>query len=208
MPKPITTLTSIGIPLPLDNVDTDQIIPARFLTVTDKAGLGDAVFSDLRYHADGSPKEDFPLNQAPYKQGQILIAGDNFGCGSSREHAPWALTDFGIRAILAESFADIFNNNALKNGLVPIVLPKAILNTAIQKATSDTTSTITVDLPSQTVTFPAAWGIDMQPFEIDSFRKTCLMEGLDDIGYSLKVMGNITTFETAYDAKHPAPTLV
>jgi len=190
----LTVLTATGVPLRQDNVDTDQVIPARFLKGTSKAGLGDSLFYDLRYLPDGTPNPAFVLNAPQYKGGQILIAGDNFGCGSSREHAPWALTDYGFKVIIAPSFADIFKNNAMKNQLLPVSLPLNIVE-AIMKAVEDNPSlSITVDLPNQQV---LAAGFDPASFQIDPFRKQCLTEGLDDIGYTLQYVDTITAYEAA-----------
>lgn len=190
-----TTLTSKCLPFNQNNVDTDQIIPARFLKVTTKAGLGDNLFYDLRYNDDGSEKGNFILNQSQYKGSKILVAPHNFGCGSSREHAPWSLVDYGFRAMIAVSFADIFKNNSLKNGLLPVELPEAVVTKLLDRIEENPDLEITIDLPNQQVLIP-----DEQPqsFEVDAFRKTCLTEGLDDIGYTLKHTNAIETYETAH----------
>jgi 3-isopropylmalate/(R)-2-methylmalate dehydratase small subunit len=190
-----TTLTSRIMPLPVNDIDTDQIIPARFLKATDKKGMGEALFADWRYNADGSPKADFVLNNPVYKGAQILLAGDNFGCGSSREHAPWALTGFGFRAVISTSFADIFRNNALKNGLLPIVVDVETHRTLFDLTEEAPHAEVTVDLASQTVTLPggqAVW------FPIDPFSKTCLLNGVDELGYILGFEKQIAEYESAH----------
>lgn len=193
--EPFNTLTSTCVPLNLNNVDTDQIIPARFLKVTVKSGLGQSLFCDWRYNADGTPKPDFPLNMPQYAGARILVAAHNFGCGSSREHAPWALSNYGIKAILAVSFADIFKNNAMKNQLLPVALPEPVIMKLLTAVEADPTLEVTVDLEHQTVTAP---GFDPQSFEIDPFRKECLLEGVDDIGYTLGHLDRIQQFENAH----------
>ena len=178
--------------LPNDNIDTDQIIPARFLKTISKEGLGDQLFCDWRYNADGSPKADFVLNTPAAKASKVLLAGDNFGCGSSREHAPWALTQYGFQAVLSTSFADIFKQNSLKNRLLPIVMPKdahAALFAALEK---DQALQVTVDLPAQTLTWP---GGPVVEFPIDAFAKDCMLQGVDEIGYVLKQDAAIAAFE-------------
>lgn len=178
--------------LPNDNIDTDQIIPARFLKTISKDGLGDQLFCDWRYDADGSPKADFVLNTPAAKASQVLLAGDNFGCGSSREHAPWALTQYGFQAVLSTSFADIFKQNSLKNRLLPIVMPKDV-HAALSAALAETpTLRLTIDLPTQTLSW--AGGQSMS-FPIDAFAKDCLLEGVDEIGYVLKQDAAIAAFE-------------
>jgi 3-isopropylmalate/(R)-2-methylmalate dehydratase small subunit len=192
--QPFITLQGRGVPLNLNNVDTDQIIPARFLKGTVKSGLGQHLFCDWRYDGSGAPKEDFPLNQPQYKGAPILVAAHNFGCGSSREHAPWALTDYGFKAILAVSFADIFKNNALKNQLLPVALPEAHILSLLSLLEQDPSVEIAIDLPTQTVQWA---GQPPLSFEIDPFRKTCLLEGLDDIGYTLGHVQAIDAYEAA-----------
>jgi len=189
-----TTLTSRIVPLPNENVDTDQIIPARFLKVTDKKGLGDNLFADWRYNADGSPRADFILNQPGMQGRQILLAGDNFGCGSSREHAPWALAGYGFRAIISTSFADIFRNNALKNGLLPVVVDKDTHQQLFSLVEEDPDMALTVDLAAQTVTLPDGRQVR---FPIDQFSRTCLLNGVDEIGYVLNLRPQIEAFERA-----------
>jgi 3-isopropylmalate/(R)-2-methylmalate dehydratase small subunit len=188
-----TTLSSKVIPLAAENVDTDQIIPARYLKVTDKLGLGDNLFADWRYNSDGSPKPDFILNNPEMKGRAVLLAGDNFGCGSSREHAPWALTGYGVRAVISTSFADIFRNNALKNGLLPIIVDKATHEQLFSLLEEDPNTSLSVDLASQTLTLPDGRGV---PFPIDDFSKTCLLNGIDEIGYVLNMRERIEAFET------------
>ena len=188
----ITEFTTRGVPLNQNNIDTDQVIPARFLKVTTKVGLGENLFRDLRYNSDDSEKLDFPLNMDKYKSGKILVAPHNFGCGSSREHAPWALVDYGFQAVIAISFADIFNNNSLKNGLLPITLPETVVLKLIADIEADPTLEITIDLPNQNVSVPNQGDFK---FDVEPFRKTCLMEGLDDIGYTMKQLEHITRYE-------------
>lgn len=187
-----TTLTSRIAPLPANDVDTDQIIPARFLKATDKNGMGANLFADWRYHADGSPKADFVLNQPQYQGAQILLAGDNFGCGSSREHAPWALTGFGFRAVISTSFADIFRNNALKNGLLPVIVDKDTHAELLDLTEETTEAELAVDLATQTVTLPGGRAVS---FPIDGFSKTCLLKGTDELGYLLSFEEKIATYE-------------
>jgi 3-isopropylmalate/(R)-2-methylmalate dehydratase small subunit len=188
----ITTIESKTVALPIDNIDTDQIIPARFLKTTSMAGLGDNLFLDWRYLADGSPNPDFPLNKPSAKGAMILITGDNFGCGSSREHAPWALVQYGFKAIISTSFADIFKGNALKNGLLPIVIP-ADIHAELLKWPG---ITLKIDLASQTVTLAGGRTVE---FPIDPFAKHCLLEGVDELGYMINQEPAIA----AYEAKRP-----
>lgn len=188
-----TTLTSRVVPLPVNDVDTDQIIPARFLKATDKKGMGDNLFADWRYNSNGSPKADFVLNKTEAQGAQILLAGDNFGCGSSREHAPWALMDFGFRVVISTSFADIFRNNSLKNGLVPIVVDKATHEMLFDLVEEVPNVEFTVDLESQTLSFPNG----SFTFPIDSFNKTCLLNGVDELGYIMNFEKEIAAFETS-----------
>jgi 3-isopropylmalate/(R)-2-methylmalate dehydratase small subunit len=180
------------VPLPVNDIDTDQIIPARFLKVIDKQGLGKNLFADWRYQSDGSPKPDFPINQAENQGAQILLAANNFGCGSSREHAPWALTGFGFKAILATSFADIFYNNALKNGLLPVVIDEDTHRKLLDARMQDASLEITIDLDNQTVSLPDGTQVS---FPVDSFARTCLMKGTDQLGYLLSFDAEITRFE-------------
>ncbi len=182
-------ITSKTVVFPVDNIDTDQIIPARFLKTISKAGLGDQLFYDWRYDASGAPKPGFILNTDAAKGAQILIAGDNFGCGSSREHAPWALTQFGFQAVVSTSFADIFKGNSLKNGLLPIVVPAEIHAALIQSPGA----VVTIDLASQTLTLPDGKSVE---FPIDAFSKHCLLEGVDELGYILKQDAAISAYES------------
>jgi 3-isopropylmalate/(R)-2-methylmalate dehydratase small subunit len=184
--------------LPVDNIDTDQIIPARFLKTTSKKGLGDQLFYDWRYDADGRPRADFVLNRPPGNRAQVLLTGDNFGCGSSREHAPWALTQFGFKAVISTSFADIFKGNALKNGLLPIEIPAAEHARLLKMLEADPLATVRVDLASQTLTLPDGTPVG---FPVDSFAKTCLLEGVDELGFLLRYEKEIA----AYEASHAAP---
>jgi 3-isopropylmalate/(R)-2-methylmalate dehydratase small subunit len=191
-------LTGIAAPLDIINVDTDMIIPKQFLKTIQRSGLGKNLFDEMRYAPDGQEIADFVLNQAAYREAQILVAGDNFGCGSSREHAPWALLDFGIRCIIAPSFADIFYNNCFKNGILPIVLPQTEVDKLMDDAKRGANATISVDLESQTIQGPDGGAIS---FEIDGFRKQCLMEGLDDIGLTLQKAQAIDAYEETLDAQ-------
>ena len=185
------SLTSQVVALPVNDIDTDQIIPARFLKATDKQGMGDNLFADWRYHADGSPKLDFVLNQPEAAGRQILLAGDNFGCGSSREHAPWALTGFGFRAVISTSFADIFRNNALKNGLLPIIVDLRTHQTLLAMVRENPGVELIIDLAAQTLSFPGG----SVTFPIDPFNKTCLLDGVDELGYILGFEKDIAAFE-------------
>jgi len=187
-----TTLTGVAAPLPMINVDTDKIIPKQYLKTIERTGLGKALFDELRYNSDGSEKPGFVLNQPAYRKAEILIAGENFGCGSSREHAPWALLDFGIRAVIAPSFADIFHSNCFKNGILPIVLPAETVAHLMDDARKGSNARLTIDLASQTITRPDGQTVH---FEIDQFRKHCLLDGLDDIGLTLKKEPAIAKFE-------------
>lgn len=180
--EPFEQLTATAVPLRAENVDTDQIIPARYLTAVTKAGMGDGLFSAWRYNADGSPKGDFVLNQPEFKGAEILVAGRNFGSGSSREHAVWALTEYGFRCVITPGFADIFFNNSLKNALLPVTLPEQTVNMLLDLVEEEPDTKISVDLVQQTVTLPDGQKLG---FEIDPFRKMCLLEGLDDLGYLL-----------------------
>jgi len=186
--KPFTPFESRLVPIPANNIDTDQIIPARFLKTTSKIGLDKQLFCDWRYDQDGNPKPDFILNTPRGRGAEILLAGDNFGCGSSREHAPWALTQFGFRAVISTSFADIFKGNALKNQLLPVVVP-ADAHAELMKSPW---ATVKIDLASQTVTLPSGRVVE---FPIDAFSKTCLVEGVDELGYMLQQDPAIVAFE-------------
>ncbi len=191
--QPFTTLTGIAAPLPLVNVDTAQIIPAKWLKTIRRTGLGAGLFESLRFREDGSENPDFVLNREPYRRAKILIVGENFGCGSSREHAPWALLDFGIRCIIAPSFADIFHNNCFKNGILPIVLPREQVELLTKEAESAAEPVFTVDLESQLIHRPS--GNEPIAFEIEPFRRHCLLNGLDDIGLTLEKLAAIEAFE-------------
>jgi 3-isopropylmalate/(R)-2-methylmalate dehydratase small subunit len=192
--QPLHTITSTIIPLPRNDIDTDQIIPARYLKVTDKSGLADGLFYGWRYFEDGSPDPDFPLNMPEYQGAEVLLAGDNFGCGSSREHAPWALTGWGIRAVISTSFADIFRNNALKNGLLPVVVDAATQSRLFALAAAEPGAGVHIDLGTQTLKLPDG---EMVVFPVDAFSKTCLLEGIDQLGYLLKFESRIETYERA-----------
>ena len=189
-----TTLTSRIMPLPVNDIDTDQIIPARFLKATDKKGMGDALFADWRYNPDGTPKTEFVLNQKTFQGAQILLAGDNFGCGSSREHAPWALTGFGFRAVISTSFADIFRNNSLKNGLLPIIVDVETHRMLFDLLEEIPTIELTVDLASQTLSFEGG----SAGFPIDHFSKTCLLNGVDELGYIQEFENQIAEYESTH----------
>jgi len=190
-----TSLTSHVVVLPINDVDTDQIIPARFLKTTDKAGLGANLFADWRYTAEGSPKQDFVLNQPRSHGAAILIAGDNFGCGSSREHAPWALIGFGFRAVISTSFADIFRNNALKNGLLPIIVDAPTHRALFDLIAEVPDAQLSIDLASQTITLPSG---QTATFPIDGFSKTCLLNGTDELGYIMGFEKEIAAYEAAH----------
>jgi len=187
-----TTLTGVAAPLPLANVDTDKIIPARFLKTIKRTGLGVHLFDTLRFDAEGKERPDFVLNREPYRHAEVLIAHENFGCGSSREHAPWALLDFGIRCVIAPDFADIFHTNCFKNGILPIKLPREICDALIDDAKLGGNARITVDLERQVVVRPNGEEIK---FEIDPFRKHLLLNGLDDIGETLQHVASIDGYE-------------
>lgn len=189
-----TKITSPVIPLPVNNVDTDQIIPARFLKVTDKVGLGKNLFADWRYAEDGEPRPDFIINRPEHQGSQILLAGDNFGCGSSREHAPWALTGWGIRVVISTSFADIFRNNSLKNGLLPVVVSPETHAMLFDLAEEMPRAAWTVNLENQVLELPAGQSI---PFEVDPFSRTCLLQGVDELGYLLSFADQIAKYEAA-----------
>jgi 3-isopropylmalate/(R)-2-methylmalate dehydratase small subunit len=195
-----TTLTGVAAPLPMANVDTDKIIPARFLKTIKRTGLGVHLFDTLRFDAEGKERPDFVLNQAPYRRAEILIAHENFGCGSSREHAPWALLDFGIRCVIAPDFADIFHNNTFKNGILPIRLPREICDQLMEDAKQGDNARLTVDLAEQVVVRPNGEKIR---FEIDPFRKHLLLNGLDDIGQTLQHAPKIDAYEAKQQSWMP-----
>lgn len=194
--EPIKTFTGRVVAVPVNDIDTDQIIPARYLKVTDKAGLGQALFSDWRYQADGSPKPDFVLNRPEHQGASVLVGGHNFGCGSSREHAPWALVGAGFQAVISTYFADIFRSNSLKNGLLPIVVDENTHRQLLSLAEEDPTTQVTVDLESQTLTLPDGRGVT---FPIDGFSKHCLLNGVDQLGYLL----GLEQETAAYEAGNP-----
>ena len=195
-----TTLTGIAAPLPLVNIDTDMIIPKQYLKTIQRTGLGKGLFDEMRYDDHGNEIADFVLNQPAYRSAEILVAGDNFGCGSSREHAPWALLDFGIRCVISTSFADIFYNNCFKNGILPVVLPQEAVDALMEDARKGANARISVDLQAQTVS--AADGT-VFTFEIDPFKKHCLLNGLDDIGLTLNKVSSIDAFETQAEQQRP-----
>jgi 3-isopropylmalate/(R)-2-methylmalate dehydratase small subunit len=190
--KPFTNFESRMAPLPINNVDTDQIIPARFLKTTSKIGLDKQLFNDWRYDARGNPVPEFVINQPESQGAQVLLAGDNFGCGSSREHAPWALTQFGFRAVISTSFADIFKQNSLKNSLLPIVVPHDVHAELFLAVAKDPASKVKIDLPNQTLTTPGGRTVE---FPVDGFSKHCLVEGVDELGYILNHEPAIAAFE-------------
>jgi len=195
-----TTLTGIAAPMPLVNIDTDMIIPKQFLKTIQRSGLGKNLFDEMRYTQDGQEIPDFVLNQPAYRNAEILIAGDNFGCGSSREHAPWALLDFGIRCVISTSFADIFYNNCFKNGILPIVMPQDVVDVLMADAKRGANARMTVDLVAQTVTTSDGQSFG---FDVDSHRKHCLLNGLDDIGLTLEKASAIDRFESQAASLRP-----
>ncbi len=195
-----TSLTGIAAPMPLVNIDTDMIIPKQFLKTIKRTGLGKNLFDEMRYTPEGEEIPDFVLNRPQYREAQILVTGDNFGCGSSREHAPWALLDFGIRCVISTSFADIFYNNCFKNGILPIVLPEAERDLCMEDAEKGANARISVDLEAQTITLSDGQEIH---FDIDPFRKHCLLNGLDDISLTLAKGNAIATFEQAATTMRP-----
>lgn len=195
-----TQLTGVAAPLPLINIDTDMIIPKQYLKTIKRTGLGSALFSELRYDSDGTEKADFVLNQPAWRKASILVTGENFGCGSSREHAPWALADFGIRCVIAASFADIFYNNCFENGILPIALPQPIVDKVMDAACNGANATFTVDLETQKITLPDGETI---AFEIDGYKKWRLLNGLDSIGLTLQKGADIDRFEAAATAARP-----
>ena len=193
-------LTGIAAPMPLVNIDTDMIIPKVFLKSIQRTGFGQNLFDEMRYNRDGTEIEDFVLNKPQYRDAEILVAGDNFGCGSSREHAPWAIADFGIKAVISTSFADIFYNNCFKNGILPIIFPQDVVDVLMKDAEKGSNARMIVDLEAQTVTTSDGEAFS---FEVDSFKKHCLLEGLDDIGLSLAKVSNIDSFEAKIAQERP-----
>jgi len=202
MREKFTSLSAVGVPLDRRNVDTDAIIPARYLKTVKRTGLGEGLFFAWRYDADGRERPDFPLNQPSYRGGKVLVAGENFGCGSSREHAVWALMDVGFRAVIAPSFSDIFRNNCLKNGMLPVTLPEAEVRALLDSLLAAPGSTVGVDLQAQTVTGPKG---DVHRFAIDPFARTCLLEGQDEIALTLSCAAEIDRYER--DRKKATPWL-
>jgi len=195
-----TTLTGVAAPMNMINIDTDMIIPKQYLTTVGRTGLGKALFFEMRYNDDGSENPDFVLNQPAYRNATILVAGDNFGCGSSREHAPWALLDFGIRCVIATSFADIFYNNCFKNGILPIKLPPEDVAKLMDDAERGANATVTIDLENQIITGPDGGEVK---FDLDEFKKHCLFNGLDDIGLTMKNAAKIDDYEDAQKSSQP-----
>ncbi|MEQ8291880.1 MAG: 3-isopropylmalate dehydratase small subunit [Marinovum algicola] len=195
-----TKITGIAAPMPMINVDTDMIIPKQFLKTIKRSGLGVNLFHEMRFDDDGGEIESFVLNKPQYREAEVLVAGDNFGCGSSREHAPWAIKDFGIRCVIAPSFADIFYNNCFKNGILPISLPQEQVDVLMKDAEKGSNARMEVDLEAQTVTTSDG---EVIRFEIDSFKKHCLLEGLDDIGLTMEKADAIAAFETRAAAERP-----
>ena len=195
-----TIVSSVAAPLPLINIDTDMIIPKQFLKTIKRSGLGKNLFDEMRYNQSGDEIDDFVLNQEKYKNTNILVAGDNFGCGSSREHAPWALLDFGIKVIISTSFADIFFNNCFKNGILPIILPKKERDLLMDDAHKGSNSVLTINLENQEITRPDG---SIIKFEVDKFKKKCLLDGLDDIELTMKKFEKIKSFENSYFQKFP-----
>ncbi|MBL4786859.1 MAG: 3-isopropylmalate dehydratase small subunit [Cohaesibacteraceae bacterium] len=195
-----TSLTSSAAPMPLINIDTDMIIPKQFLTTIERTGLGKSLFYEMRFDEDGNENPDFILNKKNYRNVKILVAGDNFGCGSSREHAPWALLDFGIRCVISTSFADIFYNNCFKNGILPVRVTEAQLDDLMKDAERGANATISIDLEKQTIKGPDGGTIT---FEVDAFKKHCLLNGLDDIGLTMAKTDGIDTFEANMSESRP-----
>ena len=193
-------LTGVAAPLPIINVDTDMIIPKDYLKTIKRTGLGEGLFAEMRFNEDGSENPDFVLNQAAYRKAEILVAGDNFGCGSSREHAPWALLDYGIRCVISTSFADIFYNNCFKNGILPIQVSEDELEKLLDDASRGANATLSVDLEAQEIKGPDGGTIS---FDIDQFKKHCLLNGLDDIGLTMEKIANIDSYEAGLDDRRP-----
>ena len=195
-----TTLTGVAAPMNMINVDTDMIIPEQFLKTIQRSGLGKHLFEEMRFDRDGNEVEDFVLNKSAYREASILVAGDNFGCGSSREHAPWALLDFGIRCVISTNFADIFYNNCFKNGILPIKVTKEQLDALMDDAERGANATLSIDLEAQTIQGPDGGEIK---FEVDQFKKACLLDGLDDIGLAMKNKTKIDDYESQQKASQP-----
>ena len=195
-----TSLTGVAAPMNMINIDTDMIIPKQFLKTIKRFGLGQHLFDEMRFNRDGSEVEDFVLNKPAYREASILVAGDNFGCGSSREHAPWALLDFGIKCVISTSFADIFYNNCFKNGILPIKVSKEQLDSLMEDAERGANATLTIDLENQVIQGPDGGEIK---FEVDEFKRQCLLNGLDDIGLTMQVNAKIDNFEDQQRAGQP-----
>ena len=195
-----TTLTGVPAPMDMINIDTDMVIPKQYLTTIERTGLGKGLFHEMRYNMDGSDNPDFVLNKPAYQNASILVTGENFGCGSSREHAPWALLDFGIKCVISTSFADIFYNNCFKNGILPIKLPKEDAEKLLDDAERGANATMTIDLENQTISRPDGGEIT---FELDEFKKHCLLNGLDDIALTMENEGKITDFEEGHKTTQP-----
>lgn len=195
-----TTITGIAAPMPMINIDTDMIIPKQFLKTIKRSGLGVNLFDEMRYDDDGKELPDFVLNQPQYRNAEVLVAGDNFGCGSSREHAPWAIKDFGIRCVIAPGFADIFFNNCFKNGILPITLPQEVVDVLMKDAEKGANARMTIDLEAQTVTTSDG---ESFAFDVDAFKKHCLLEGLDDIGLTMEKVASIDTYESRSALERP-----
>jgi 3-isopropylmalate/(R)-2-methylmalate dehydratase small subunit len=198
--QPFTTLTGVAAPLDIMNVDTDMIIPKQYLKTIKRTGLGSGLFAEMRFNEDGTENPDFVLNKPAYRKAEILIAGDNFGCGSSREHAPWALLDFGIRCVISTSFADIFYNNCFKNGILPIIVPQSDLDKLMDDARRGANATLTIDLEAQEIRGPDGGTVK---FDIDSFRKHLLLNGLDDIGLTMEKAPAIDAYESKAASSRP-----
>lgn len=194
------TLTGIAAPMPLVNIDTDMIIPKQFLKTIKRSGLGANLFDEMRFDRQGNENPDFVLNKDAYREAEILVAGDNFGCGSSREHAPWAIKDFGIRCVIAPSFADIFHNNCFKNGILPIALPQEQVDLLMKDAEKGSNARISIDLDAQTITTSDG---EVISFDVDPFKKHCLMNGLDDIGLTMEKAASIDSYEAAASQARP-----
>ncbi len=195
-----TKITGVAAPMPLINIDTDMIIPKQFLKTIKRSGLGKNLFDEMRYNDDGSENPDFVLNKPAYRKAEIIVAGENFGCGSSREHAPWALLDFGIRCVIAPSFADIFYGNCFKNGILPIVLPQEQVDILLKETEKGENARITVDLEAQEITTPDG---EVFAFEVDPFKKHCLLNGLDDIGLTMEKLDSINAYEQKAAVERP-----
>tara|TARA_A100001035_G_C27614837_1_gene422679 strand:+ start:156 stop:776 length:621 start_codon:yes stop_codon:yes gene_type:complete len=200
MMEKFTSLTGVAAPMNMINIDTDMIIPKQFLKTIKRSGLGQHLFDEMRFNRDGSEVEDFVLNKPAYREASILVAGDNFGCGSSREHAPWALLDFGIKCVISTSFADIFYNNCFKNGILPIKVSKEQLDSLMEDAERGANATLTIDLENQVIQGPDGGEIK---FEVDEFKRQCLLNGLDDIGLTMQVNAKIDNFEDQQRAGQP-----